>query len=182
LKQAIFLTTILIVSANLQLSGQEGKPLVISGVDELGEVAMEDLYNRAYLWASDGSIEGLYSIHETDQWNGLLILTGSFPYNMEKKVAGWRRIEGDIFYRLSIYTRDGKYKYVFSHFVHQGSGEQPINYGRIYDSKSTNLHLSAEPHLVVINELLSSVKEQVKMKTKTLQEVMKKPTELETIW
>ena len=129
MKQAIFLTTILIVAANLQLSGQEGKPLVISGVDKLGEVAMEDLYNRAYLWASDE-----------------------------------------------------KYKYVFSHFVHQGSGEQPINYGRINNSKFTDLQLSAETHLVVINDLLSSVRKQVMMNAQSLQEVMKKPTELEAVW
>jgi hypothetical protein len=182
LKQAIFLTAILIVTAYIQLSGQEGKPMVISGVTEVADVALEDLYNRAYLWASGGSIDGLYSIHELDRWNGILIMTGSFPFQMKKNVIGWRRIEGHIFYRLTIYTRDGKYKYVFSHFVHQGSGDQAIDYGRIYDSKSTDLHLAPEPHLVVINELLTLVREQVNIKVQILQEVMKKPTELETVW
>ena len=182
MKQAIFLSVILIATVYIQLSGQEGKPLVIFGVAKVTDLAMEDLYNRAYLWASDGSIEGLYSIHEVDRWNGVLIMTGSFPFQLEKKVNGWRRIEGDIFYRLTIYTRDGKYKYVFSHFVHQGSVELPINYGRIYDNKLNDLHKESEPHVVVIYELLTLVKEQVKMKVQILQEVMKKPTELETDW
>ena len=99
MKQAIILTVLLIAFAYSGLIAQDGKPLLISEVIELDEVAMEDLYNRAYLWASDGSIEGLYSIHETDRWNGLLILTASFPFRLEKKDTGMRRMEGDVFYR-----------------------------------------------------------------------------------
>lgn len=182
MKQAIILTVLLIAFAYSGLIAQDGKPLRISEVVELDEISMENLYNRAYLWASDGSIEGKYNIHETDQWNGLIILTSSFPFRLENKVTGWRRMEGDVFYRLSIYTRDGKYKYVFSHFVHQGSGESPIDFGRIYDTNLSNPHLSDEAQLVAIGELLSSTRELVKMKAQVLLAHMKLPTELEKIW
>ena len=88
-------------------------------VDSL--VSKDELYNRARTWAKENYNSKNNVIITEDRINGEISCTGSFDYRTNNKYQGYTCVEGPIKYNLTIYVKDGRYKYVFNAFDHKGS-------------------------------------------------------------
>lgn len=182
MKEAVFIGILFIATFSIYLFGQDSETFVFSGVTEVPGVSHNDLFNRAYLWILDGSIDGYRDLFEANPDDGGIIFKGDFPFFLEAKITGRKRHNGIIRYRMTIYVREGRYKYVISDFEHESSAQPPRSYGTIYNSKIPELYLIYEPEEEVIEELIAAVKKLSSRHIELIKRVMESPTELETEW
>ncbi|WP_347218535.1 DUF4468 domain-containing protein [Chryseobacterium sp.] len=145
----------------------------------------EELFSRAKTWAGQNFKSGKNSITTEDAQLGEISGVGEFDYRADKKYMGYSCIEGPLSYKFSIYLKDGKYKYSFNSFIHNGSGGpgcKRVDYGQ--------LTLSEKPpvkgKMIADDYAWMDIKEKAEAKIKPLitqlNEVMKKPHETNNDW
>lgn len=158
--------------------------LEFSHVIEVPGVPAETLFERAEMWALDGRISGTYEIQTSNAEKGLLVVTGSFRYWADEELVFYTRINGKIEYRLQIYCRDGRYKYVVSDFFHRGTvdGASALSYGWLLDIEEPTLALVRKPKKEVWDDLKHTANAKTGDLAKRLLQAMFTPTELETEW
>lgn len=95
----------------------------------------DDLYNRARNWFSNHFVNEKHVISFEDRNTGEISGNGSMKFNPQKTYFGVLAIAGTIEFKVNVIVKDGRYKYIFHSFRHEGtyvpSGAKAINYGLI---------------------------------------------------
>ncbi len=94
--------------------------LKIDGVEYVKEASKNELYNRARLWLADVFVSSVDVIQFEDEEKGQLIVKANMKYypNIYRcSNFSDKRIN----FTLRIYCKEGRYKYEFENFIHQGS-------------------------------------------------------------
>lgn len=97
----------------------------------------DELFNRARTWIGKTYNNEKFVIATEDRNNGELSGNGVMNYNPGRIFFGRDVVKGEINYKINIYVKDGRYKYVFHSFRHTGQSigmNKPINYGIITGS------------------------------------------------
>lgn len=100
-------------------------------------ITKEELFNRARTWIGKTYNNEKFVIATEDKNNGELSGNGMMNYHPGRNYFGSGVVKGEVNYKINIYVKDGRYKYLFHSFRHTGSSigmNQPINYGMITGS------------------------------------------------
>lgn len=131
-----FLILIVIFLSTLSYSQQPLKWEEVVTVDST--VNKTELFNRARQWFSNNlrSEKDVFSI--SDKESGEISGTAVVEYKSDRFYFGVVCINGFVIFKVNVYVKDGRYKYVFHSFYHEGSyfdGNNPISYGILTNSK-----------------------------------------------
>ena len=134
----------------------------------------DELYSRAREWFAKTYKSANSVIQMDDKAEGKIVGRASIPitYNNIGIIAPG----GSISYNISVYVKDGKYKYEFENFQHQGDGNKIPSYGSctkmlnttdknfgIGMQKTYNIYLN-QMHTDII-ETISNLKSTLALKT-----------------
>lgn len=100
-------------------------------------ISKDELFNRARTLIGKTYNNEKFVIATEDRNNGELSGNGIMLYHPGRIFFGRDVVKGEVNYKINIYVKDGKYKYVFHSFRHTGSNvgmNSPINYGMITSS------------------------------------------------
>lgn len=126
-KMTTLLLPLIIAVANAQELKYEGLVKVDSTITK------NELYNRARSWYADTykSEKDVMSI--TDKDLGEISGNGAIRYDPQSFYFAANCARGWIMYKINIYVKQGRYKYNFHSFVHEGTkcpgGGGLVNYG-----------------------------------------------------
>jgi hypothetical protein len=95
-------------------------PLSFSEVIAVNDASANELYTRAKLWFLTAFVDSKNVLEVQDKEAGILAGKGSFPYEPNILMSS-SLIRGHVTFSVSIIFKDGRYKYSFSDFIHQGS-------------------------------------------------------------
>jgi hypothetical protein len=84
-----------------------------TGVVEVTGVSQAQLYSRAYEWIAKNYKSANDVIQMQDKESGKLIAKGLLPVSLKGRAAG------NVEHTLSVYVKDGRYKYEFTSLRHQ---------------------------------------------------------------
>lgn len=164
----IILSLILLLSG--VISAQELKYEEVVKVDST--ITKDELFNRARSWIGKTYNNEKYVISIEDRANGELSGNAIMNYNPTVIFFGVAAVAGEIDYKINIFVKDGRYKYIFDSFRHTGSyvsGSRPISYGIITEQKE-----AARPSRgSASNKAWRDIKEQISFKTKKTIESLK---------
>lgn len=94
--------------------------IVYTEVVEMPNVIKDALYSRAYEWFAKSFKDAKNVIQMQDKDAGKIIGKGIFDGINVKCCMGLSSVIGYVQFTLSIYLKDGKYKYEITDFVHEG--------------------------------------------------------------
>jgi hypothetical protein len=95
------------------------KLITYEGVVEVPGVSKADLYTRAYAWIAKAYRSANDVIQMNDKEAGQLVAKGSM--RVTARALGMDMDAGVVRHTLSIYVKDGKYKYVLTNLTHEDS-------------------------------------------------------------
>lgn len=98
----------------------------------------EELFTRARHWFSNNFKSEKDVISIADKESGEILGNAVLEYTSKHFYMGVVCVNGYVNFKINIYVKDGRYKYVFHSFNHEGSyydGNKPINYGMLTDSE-----------------------------------------------
>jgi len=148
-------------------------------------VTKDELYNRARSWVRK-TFNKKNSIIEVDnKASGEIIASGIVDYRKRKNYFGASCVEGPVRLTLSIYVKDGRYKYVFHSFDHKGSGGsgcRHTDYGIITLDDKAPKPSWGEPRDKAWNDIKAFISETVQLNVTDLKEAMNKPHETSSDW
>ena len=87
----------------------------------------DELYSRAREWFAKTYKSANSVIQMDDKAEGKIVGRASIP--LTYSTMGNNPSAGSISYNISVYVKDGKYKYEFANFQHQGDGNKIPSYG-----------------------------------------------------
>lgn len=94
--------------------------IVYTEVIEMQNVTKDALYSRAYEWFTKAFNSAQNVIQMQDKENGKIIGKGIFDDINSPGPLGMAGVKGYVKFTISIYLKDGKYKYEITDFVHEG--------------------------------------------------------------
>ncbi len=97
-----------------------------------------ELFYRARHWFSNTFKSEKHVISISDKESGEISGNAVVEYKSNNFYVGVVCVNGYVNFKINVYVRDGRYKYVFHSFVHEGSfsrGNKPISYGLLTDSE-----------------------------------------------
>lgn len=114
--------------------------IVYTEVIEMPNMTKDILYSRAYEWFAKTFNSAQNVIQMQDKENGKIVGKGSFGDINITANLGLVTIEGKVNFTISVYLKDGKYKYEITDFVHEGMGHwsngvRPANGGALENEK-----------------------------------------------
>lgn len=130
------LFTLLSILCSLLFFSQEFEFGDVVKVDST--VTKDELFNRARTWIGKTYNNEKFVIATEDRDNGEISGNGVMNYNPGRLFFGRDVVKGEVDYKINIFVKDGRYKYVFHSFRHTGSYvgvNKPISYGIL--TKST---------------------------------------------
>lgn len=92
----------------------------------------DELFNRARSWIGKTFKDEKYVIATEDRATGEISGNGIVKYRTSKIYFGVACVEGYVSFKLNIFVKDGRYKYIFDTFRHSGTaglGSREIDYG-----------------------------------------------------
>lgn len=116
MKNIILILTLLV---GIICSAQSDK-LNYSDVIKVDGVSKNELYDRAMNWFANSFRNANNVIQLTDKENGQITAKALFVYNPNFFV-GSGPVKGYIRYTVSVYLKDGRYKYEITDFTHEPS-------------------------------------------------------------
>src|SRR4051812_46446632 len=138
--KSLFIAFCLLVSINTLAQ----KPVSYVGVVESNE-SKEELYNRARRWFNGTFRDSKAVLTIQDKENGELAGNGNYRFYSD---TFWGRdgTKGWIRFKISILTKDGKYKYELSEFTHEGNPLNTLNlsFGLITEDIDCPVHLPSQ--------------------------------------
>lgn len=137
---------IFLVLASGTIFSQELKYEDVVNIDSASK---DELYNRARKWVSQTFNKKYSIINVDDKELGEISASGVIDYRNKKSYFGSGCVEGPIVMNVSIYLKDGKYKYSFHTFDHKGSGGygcKKTDYGVITTSEKAPKPSWGEPN------------------------------------
>lgn len=123
--------SVMLILSSLYSYSQE---LKFEDVILLESKSKTELYNTAKTWASQTFNTTNNKVTTEDPELGEISGIGTYDYRATKKYMGSSCVEGPISYKYTLFFKDGKYKYVFHSFVHNGSrgpGCGRVDYGSL---------------------------------------------------
>jgi len=134
----------------------------------------DELYSRVREWFAKTYKSANSVIQMDDKAEGKIVGRASIP--LTYSTMGNNPSAGSISYNISVYVKDGKYKYEFANFQHQGDGNKIPSYGSctkmlnttdkyfgIGMQKTYNVYLN-QMHTDII-ETISNLKSTLALKT-----------------
>lgn len=114
--------------------------IIYTEVIEMPNIAKDALYSRAYEWFAKTFNSAQNVIQMQDKEAGKIIGKGIFDDMNSPGPLGMAGVKGYMKFTISIYLKDGKYKYEITDFVHEGiwTGEpygDPSNGGALENEK-----------------------------------------------
>ncbi|WP_213279373.1 DUF4468 domain-containing protein [Chryseobacterium indologenes] len=145
----------------------------------------EELYNRARSWVRK-TFNKKNSIIEVDnKASGEIIASGIVDYRKRKNYFGASCVEGPVRLTLSIYVKDGRYKYVFHSFDHKGSGGsgcRHTDYGIITLDDKAPKPSWGEPRDKAWNDIKAFISETVLLNVSDLKKAMNIQSDISKDW
>ena len=115
--QKLFLLAILFTS----FLAQAQDPLKFSDVITVENISQKELFGRAKIWLAKTYKSSKDVIQTSDAETGQYLGKALFQFS-PKSFMGSEAVKGNINYVISIYCKDGKYKYVIEDFRHEKFG------------------------------------------------------------
>jgi hypothetical protein len=94
----------------------------------------DEIFNRERNWAALNFNNKNNKVIIDDRTLGEISGVGTYEYRASKKYMGSSCVEGTVSFRFSVFAKDGRYKYLFHSFLHNGSrgaGCFRIDYGNL---------------------------------------------------
>ncbi|WP_312351242.1 DUF4468 domain-containing protein [Empedobacter sp.] len=115
------------------VSAQGVKPITYTEVVSVSDStkSAKQLYASAKMWFTQLFKDPREVIILDDAENNILVGRGNIPYK-SKIFLGSATREGRIYFDVTIACKDGRYKYDFTNFMHEGDG---VNLGLITDEE-----------------------------------------------
>jgi hypothetical protein len=118
----------------------EAGKIIYTEVIEMPNLTKDILYTRAYEWFAKSFNDAKNVIQMQDKEAGRLIGKGSFGDINVSINFGLVGVKGNVNFTISVYLKDGKYKYEITDFVHEGvanasNGMIPTNGGALESEK-----------------------------------------------
>ncbi|WP_077417987.1 DUF4468 domain-containing protein [Chryseobacterium sp. JV274] len=167
MKQILIFSFFIISSA---FHGQDLKFEETIIVDSIA--SKSELFNRARSWVSQNFHDNNNKITVEDSNVGEISGVGLYDYRATKNYLGFSCVEGPLTYMFSIFLKDGKYKYVFHSFIHNGSGGpgcRRIDYGNLTLSEKA----PAKGKMIADDYAWWDIKEKIKAKIQELASQLK---------
>jgi hypothetical protein len=147
------------------------EPLTYSEVIEVPEVDKSQLFVRGREWFNENFKSSKDVLQIADKETGELSGKGVMEVIFVFRYMGERKFPTDVNFQMSVWVKDGKYKYEITNFIVPESSKS-IEIGLITTSNETNKTYpgySAKK----INEMYLSIKEGIERKAKLLIEDLK---------
>lgn len=148
-------------------------------------VTKDELFNRARTWIGKTYNNEKFVIATEDRNNGELSGNGVMNYIPGRMFFGRDVVKGEINYKISIYVKDGRYKYVFHSFRHTGQSigmNKPINYGIITGSADAPKPSRGGASNVAWKDIKEVSEFKIKKTIESLKEAMNKKYEASKEW
>ncbi len=97
-----------------------------------------ELYSRARQWFSNTFKSEKDVVSVSDKESGEISGNAVVEYKSDRFYFGVVCVNGYVNFKINVYVKDGRYKYVFHSFDHEGSfyqGNKPISYGILTNSE-----------------------------------------------
>lgn len=126
------------------------------GVVEVDGATADQLFDRARLWAFDAFTSFKDVNHTTDRESGTILIVGNTG-NLPSRKFGFTGIGGGIVkFKMSIYVKDGRYKYVVTDLVHKGTHRNHSDLGALETTKSRGMpikEIKAHTHRMLSTQI-----------------------------
>ena len=130
MKKIVFLLLLIPIIGFSQEKPKELTYTDVVKVDSL--VTAKQLYINAKSWFAESYKNSKYVIQLEDKEEGKIIGNGSFPYRSNIFIGNAASV-GYINYTITIYVKDGRYKYEIANIIHEGAS---TSFGKISDLES----------------------------------------------
>lgn len=132
---------------SINIFSQELKYEEVVKVDST--LTKEEIFNRARHWIGKSFNDEKYVISTEDRTSGEISGNGVLNYSPSKMYYGARFTKGIVSFKINIFIKDGRYKYVVDSFRHEGSriGQSwDISYGQLTTSDKAPNPNHGEPY------------------------------------
>lgn len=161
------------------------EPVAFSEVVPVEGASAADLYNRAKLWFAKAFVDSNRVLQVQDKEAGTLVGKGAFQYE-PNVLMNSSVIRGTVRYSVTVMVKDGRYKYVITDFVHEGT--EKMGFNATFGLVTTAPHppdvsgTSKGVREKVWKHLKDVAEEQAKSLSKSLKEAMAKPGAKDDAW
>jgi hypothetical protein len=159
MKKIIYITILFLFSiSNSDINAQELPIDNETGLISFSEVVLisdtvskEELFNNAkhtfvVIFKNSQKV-----IQEENMDNGVIVGKGNF--SVYAKAFGISAPAGYVNFTMSIYCKDGRYKYILTNFIHDGAGSTMPSVGRLENEKPSSLSWTKKQWLDVKNQV-----------------------------
>lgn len=174
---------LLLVMLSLNAYSQEAITYTeVVNVDSL--TTKKELFNRAKVWFSETYKDANKVIQLQDEENGQIIGKAKIPYESKILVssAGTR---GFISYTIKVFSKDGRYKYEITDFIHESISAQysQFGFGLITTSdQANNVPGSKSWYVKVLNDIKSRIETNIPPLVESLKIGMTKKNAAKENW
>lgn len=125
MKPNVFLLVLLL--APFQFSAQDSLEYKFEEVVEIEGISKEYLFLRGKSWFVSTFRDANSVIQEENRTDGIILGKGSFKYEPTIFQSA-PLVKGYVNFSISVYFKDGRYKYKLYNFVHESSSNSPNKY------------------------------------------------------
>ncbi|KAF5078477.1 hypothetical protein DSECCO2_140150 [anaerobic digester metagenome] len=140
--------------------------IVYSEVVEVSDTDKDELFIRAREWFNETFNSSRDVLQISDKETGELSGKGLMKVNYTFNYMGKRNFSCDVRFQVSLWVRDGRYKYEFTNFFIEGNDDS-IEFGLVTTSNETNIIFKGYSEKK-LNEIYLSIKESIDARTKIL--------------
>lgn len=161
-------------------------PLKFEGVIYIdSSLTKMELFTRGRQWFSQNFKNEKNVVSIEDKESGEISGNSSFGFFTDKSNYQYFWASGYISYKISIYLKDGRYKYLLHSFVHMGSYtgyNTPISYGLVTTDSISPRPSRGKPNQAVWESIKNRCNIESKKIIASLHEAMITKSEIETDW
>ncbi len=147
------------------------KPMSLSeAIDDSG-VVKNELFIRGREWFNENFKSSKDVLQISDKENGELVGKGIMVVDYVFRYLGERKYSTDVSFQMSLWVKDGKYKYEMTNFI-VNANEGSIDFGLLTDANETQKTVPGY-NSKKMNEMFLSIKKGTEVKAKLLIEDLK---------
>lgn len=168
MKKILLFATIIMASILLKAQDDSLNPYSFTEVVKVENKSAGDIYYQSKIWLADTYKSAKDVIQIDDKENNTIVGKGTLKYN-SKIFAGGAAISGTIDYTIRIMAKDGRYKYEFTDFIHQGN-DRGSSFGLILNTDNPALKIGWEKWRI---KVYKEIKETIDRNIKPIEESLK---------
>jgi hypothetical protein len=184
MKKLIFV--LLFLLPLVAFSQLDNNPIIFTEVVKVDSNSTKnDLFNAARAWFNTAFVSSKDVLQIIDKENGELSGKGVIKYS--NGFPGSETTYGEIRFSVSVFVKEGRYKYEFANFIHEGSphdGYGAYNFGLITNAITCNVVQWGKPTQKwkdkIWNDIKSRINETIPQLIASLKDAMSK--KLNTDW